>query len=208
MKVLIVSAWRDRYQGDERARPFPSLSAIHLAALCPPGVEVEVRHEQMRAVDPETVTADLVAITATTGGSGRMYELADALRARGHAVVLGGPHVSLCPGEALLHADAVAGGEAEVSFPRMLEDFAQGTLGGSYRQEAGLPLAGLPVPRYDLLEDGFLFRCFVQATRGCPFNCNFCSLKGIDHGFRVRPVQEVIRDIQACKPIYILLYAV
>jgi len=111
MKVLIVSAWRDRYQGDERARPFPSLSAIHLAALCPPGVEVEVRHEQMRAVDPETVTADLVAITATTGGSGRMYELADALRARGHAVVLGGPHVSLCPGEALLHAAAVAVGE-------------------------------------------------------------------------------------------------
>jgi radical SAM superfamily enzyme YgiQ (UPF0313 family) len=199
MKVLIVSAWHDRHRGDERARGFPSLSAIHLAALCPTDVEVEVRHEHVRAVDPTTVDADLVAITSTTGGSGRMYALADALRARGHAVILGGPHASLCPEEALAHADAVAVGEAERSFPRMLQDFARGTLRGLYRQEPGLPLAGLPTPRYDLLEDAFLFRCFVQATRGCPFNCTFCTLKSLDDGFRVRPIPEVVRDIEACE---------
>ena len=199
MKVLIVSAWHDRHRGDERARGFPSLSAIHLAALCPPGVEVEVRHEHVRAVDPAVVDADLVAITSTTGGSGRMYALADALRARGHAVILGGPHASLCPEEALAHAEAVAVGEAERSFPRMLQDFARGTLRGLYRQEAGLPLAGLPTPRYDLLEDAFRFRCFVQATRGCPFHCTFCTLKSLDQGFRVRPIPEVVRDIEACE---------
>ena len=199
MKVLIVSAWRDRFRGDERARRFPSLSAIHLAALCPSGIEVAVRHEHAHAVDPEDVDADLVAITATTGGSGRMYELADRLRARGHAVILGGTHASLCPEEASAHADAVAVGEAERSFPRMLADFERGALRGLYRQDAGLSLAGLPVPRYDLLEETFQFRCFVQATRGCPFDCTFCTLKQLDRGFRARPVGEVVRDIEACE---------
>ncbi len=196
--MLIVSAWQDRFRGDERARRFPSLSAIHLAALCPSGIEVAVRHEHARAVDPEDVDADLVAITATTGGSGRMYELADRLRARGHAVILGGTHASLCPEEASAHADAVAVGDAELSFPRMLADFERGALRGIYRQAAGLPLSGLPTPRYDLLEESFQFRCFVQATRGCPFDCTFCTLKQLDRGFRARPVEEVVRDIEAC----------
>jgi radical SAM superfamily enzyme YgiQ (UPF0313 family) len=199
MKVLLVSAWHDRFQGDERSREFPSLSAIHLAALCPPGVEVSVVHEQVRPLDPETCDADLVAITATTGAAVRMYELADRLRARGHAVVLGGPHVSLLPEEALAHADAVAAGYAERSFPLMIRDFEQGKLGGVYTQPDGIPLDDLPVPRYDLLEDAFHFRCFVQATRGCPFQCSFCALKGIDPGFRTRPVEHVIRDIQRCE---------
>lgn len=199
MKVLIVSAWRDRYEGDRRARAFPSLSAVHLAALCPPGVEARVCHEQVRPLDPAAVDADLVAVTSTTGSAGRMYELADRLREKGVPVILGGPHASLVPDEALRHADAVAAGDAEISFPAMLRDFERGRLAGVYRQPEGLPLAGLPVPRYDLFEDAFLTRCFVQATRGCPFRCTFCTLKSLDPGFRVRPVDEVVRDIQACE---------
>jgi radical SAM superfamily enzyme YgiQ (UPF0313 family) len=199
MKVLIVSAWRDRYAGDERARAFPSLSAIHLAALCPPGVEAQVWHDQVRALDPDQVNADLVALTATTGSSERMYGLADRLRARGAGVILGGPHVTLAPFEALRHGDAVAVGYAELTFPEMVRDYFRGRLRPIYRQPDDIPLAGLPVPRYDLLEDDFLFRCYVQATRGCPFTCAFCSLKTLDRRFRVRPVEEVLRDIRSCE---------
>jgi radical SAM superfamily enzyme YgiQ (UPF0313 family) len=198
MKVMIVSAWRDRYAGDERARAFPSLSAVHLAALCPAHVEVQVWHDQIRALDPDRVDADLVAITSTTGSSGRMYELSDRLREKGVKVILGGPHVSLVSHESLAHADAVAIGYGEVSFPEMLRDFELGRLQKVYHQPEALSLAGLPVPRYDLMEDEFLFRCFVQATRGCPFTCSFCTLKALDEGFRIRPVHEVIRDILAC----------
>jgi radical SAM superfamily enzyme YgiQ (UPF0313 family) len=198
MKILIVSAWHDRYAGDERARAFPSLSAIHLAALCPPNTDVQVWHDQIKPLAPSDVDADLVALTSTTGNSGRMYALSDQLQERGITVILGGPHVSLVPYEALGHADAIAIGYAELSFPEMLHDFEQGRLKQIYRQPEEISLSGLPVPRYDLLEDKFLFRCFVQATRGCPFACTFCSLKAIDRGFRVRPVNEVIRDIQSC----------
>ena len=197
MKVTIVSAWQDRYDGDRRSRAVPSLSAIHLAALCPPHVEVSVIHEHVRTADPEAIDADLVGITATTGSAERMYALADRLRERGIAVVLGGPHATLMPEEAMTHADAVALGDAEESFPRMLADFEQGHLARIYRQPEGRSLAGLPVPRYDLLEDEFDFRCYVQATRGCPYRCSFCTLKVLDRHFRVRPVAEVLRDIRA-----------
>lgn len=199
MKVLIVSAWRDRYEGDRRARAFPSLSAVHLAALCPPGVEARVWHEQVRPLDLASVDADLVAVTSTTGSARHMYEIADRLRERGIPVILGGPHASLVPEEALRHAEAVAVGDAEVSFPAMLRDFERGRLAGVYKQPEELPLAGLPIPRYDLFEDSFLFRCFVQATRGCPFRCTFCTMKSLDPHFRVRPTNEVVRDIQACE---------
>jgi len=198
MKIMIISAWRDRYAGDERARAFPALSAVHLAALCPPHVEVQVWHEQIRPVDPSHVNADLVALTSTTGSSGRMYELADRLRERGITVILGGPHVSLLPQEALEHADSIAVGDGEYSFREIVSDFERRRMSRVYRQPEALPLSGLPIPRYDLFEDEFLFRCFVQATRGCPFQCSFCTLKALDRNFRTRPVQEVIRDIEAC----------
>jgi radical SAM superfamily enzyme YgiQ (UPF0313 family) len=115
MKVLIVSAWRRRCESDQRARDLPPLTAVHLAALCPPHVEVEVWHEQARPLDPARVDADLVAITAMTGSADHMYWLADALRLRGITVVLGGPHATLMPAEALQHADAVAAGEGELT---------------------------------------------------------------------------------------------
>jgi radical SAM superfamily enzyme YgiQ (UPF0313 family) len=197
VKLMVVSAWLDRYDGDSRARALPSLSAIHLAALCPPHIDVAVAHEHVRPVDPYLVDADVAAITAMTGAAPRMYELADALRARGITVLLGGPHASLLPMEAAGHADAVAVGEAERTFATMLADVEHGRLQRFYEQPSGIPLAGLPVPRYDLLEEEFTFRCFVQATRGCPFGCGFCTLKALDNRFRVRPVDDVIRDISA-----------
>lgn len=197
MKLLIVAPHRDRYPGDRRSRRFPALSAIHLAGLAPRGIDVRVVHEGIAPLDISDVGADLVALTATTADAPRMYELGDRLRARGHTVVMGGPHASLVPEEAARHADAVAVGEAERGFPRMIDDFGRGRLARFYRDPEGLPLDGLPTPRYDLLEEGFPFRAFVQATRGCPHHCTFCTLKALDRSYRTRPVAEVVRDIEA-----------
>jgi radical SAM superfamily enzyme YgiQ (UPF0313 family) len=199
VKVLIISAWRRRCVGDQRARGLPPLTAAHLAGLCPRHVDVRIRHEQAEPVVPEQEDADFVAITGHTSSAGRMYELADAFRARGAAVVLGGPHVSLLPDEALGRADAIAVGEADRTFPAMIRDFEARRLQRVYREPAPLSLAGLPTPRYDLYEDSFPVRCYVQATRGCPFRCSFCTLTALDSGFRTRPVAEVIRDIQSCE---------
>jgi radical SAM superfamily enzyme YgiQ (UPF0313 family) len=198
MKVLIVSVWEPRFESEYATR-LPPLTGPLLAALCPPHAEVQLWHEQLRPLDLEVAAgADLVAISAMTGGADRMYWIADQLRVLGVTVVLGGPHVSLLPQEASLHADAVVVGDGDRTFPRLIADFERHALLPLYRDTSSCSLAGLPIPRYDLYED-FPVRCYVQATRGCPFSCSFCAMKGIDRTFRVRPVDEVIRDIEACE---------
>jgi radical SAM superfamily enzyme YgiQ (UPF0313 family) len=109
-------------------------------------------------------------------------------------VVCGGPHATYWVEEALEHCDAVVTGEAESVWRDLLRDAERGSLKRVYR---GIPqpLSGLPTPRYDLLESSFVVRRVLQATRGCPFSCSFCSVPDLNPGFRTRPVAEVIRDI-------------
>lgn len=199
MKLLTVSTWQPGHVGHERTRRLPPLTAVHLAGLCPSDVEVAAWHEQARPLEPDEVDADLVAITAMTTNAERAYRLAGELRARGIAVVLGGPHITLLPGEASAHADAVVTGEAERVFPRLIRDFQHGRMEKVYVGGSTGSLEGIPPPRHDLYEDIFPLRCYVQATRGCPWSCTFCTLKAYDHGFRARPVEDVIRDIDRCE---------
>jgi radical SAM superfamily enzyme YgiQ (UPF0313 family) len=57
-------------------------------------------------------------------------------------------------------------------------------------------MRGLPTPRYDLLPKRFFVTRVVQATRGCPFTCSFCTVPTLNPGFRMRPVDEVLRDVR------------
>ena len=193
MKIRIIVSYIPRYRRGHRWHFAPPLTGIHLAALVPPGHEVEVVHEQVRPV-PVARDVDVVAITFFSGFARRAYEVADAYRELGVTVVLGGPHVSYWTEEALQHADAIAVGEADALWPEMIEDAARGRLERVYKATSP-SLEGLPTPRYDLLEDRFVVRRVVQATRGCPFTCSFCAVPDLNPGFRVRPVEEVVRDV-------------
>jgi radical SAM superfamily enzyme YgiQ (UPF0313 family) len=193
MKIRIVIDYVPRYRQGHRWHFVPPVTGIHLAALTPPEHEVEVIHEQVRPVPVDT-TPDVVALSFFSGFARRAYQLADRYRALGVRVIAGGPHVSYWAEEALSHVDAVVVGEAESVWPEVLRDLERGALRRVYR---GGPasLAGLPTPRYDLLEDRFLVPRVLQATRGCPFTCSFCTVPDLNPGFRVRPVDEVVRDV-------------
>lgn len=195
MKLRIVVSYAPRYRRGHAFHFVPPVTGIHLAAITPAEHEIEVFHEQVREV-PVDETPDLVALSFFSGFARNAYSIADRYRALGVPVVAGGPHVSYWVEEALQHVDAVVVGEAESVWPEVLRDFERGTPKRVYR---GAPseLAGLPTPRYDLLENRFLVPRVLQATRGCPFTCSFCSVPDLNPGFRVRPVDEVIRDIES-----------
>ena len=201
MKIRIIVSYVPRYRRGHGFQFVPPVTAIHLAALTPSDHEIEVVHEQVRRA-PIDDWPDLVALSFFSGFAGRAYEVADAYRARGARVVAGGPHVSYWIEEALAHVDSVVVGEAESVWNEMLCDAERGALKKIYRGEAR-ELVGLPTPRYDLLEKSFVVPRVVQATRGCPFTCSFCSVPDLNPGFRVRPVDDVVRDIATTHfPLY------
>src|SRR5512135_3289295 len=193
VKVQIVVPYVPRYRRGHRFDFVPPVTALHLAALAPPDHEVTVVHEQVRPV-PFEDRPDVVALSFFSGFARHAYRLADRYRRMGVRVVAGGPHVSYWIEEALEHVDAVVVGEAEESWPALLADLSRGRAQRVYRGRPAT-MTGLPTPRYDLLEDRFVVPRVVQATRGCRFRCDFCTVPDFNPGFRARPVHEVVRDV-------------
>jgi radical SAM superfamily enzyme YgiQ (UPF0313 family) len=171
----------------------------YLAALTPPDWEVRLVDELLQPVDFDA-PADLVAITTWTMNSHRTYDLCREFRKRGRKVILGGPHVYFFGQEAQEHADSVGVGEAEALWKMMLEDAQGGRLKPLYHAPQLKDLSNFPFPRYDLLDIrryGMIKTYAVQATRGCPLACEFCSERlYLGGGFRVRPVQDVIEELK------------
>lgn len=179
-----------------------SLTLPYLAALTPTDWDVRLFDEQLQGVDFDS-PADLVAITTWTRNSLRAYDIADEFRKRAVRVIMGGPHVHFHAEEAGEHCDAVGIGEGETIWRQMLEDAAGGRLNQVYRAEPLRSLAGLPTPRYDLLDLRRYgpFRTFsVLSSRGCPFHCEFCSERlFLGDRYRCRPVAEVVEEIKRCR---------
>jgi hypothetical protein len=175
---------------------FPQLTMPLIAALTPH--EHSVIHtdeivEPVRFDEP----ADLVGITAPTPSAFHAYDLAREFRRRGVPVVIGGPHATALPEEASRHADAVVVGEAEDTWPRVLEDAAQGKLKDVYVSTRQAPLAGMPAPRWDLIRGRRYGKSVTIATRGCPHRCDYCSIPLL-YGpgtVRYRPIDEVVREV-------------
>jgi radical SAM superfamily enzyme YgiQ (UPF0313 family) len=175
---------------------FPGLNLAILAALTPSDVEVQIIDESVEPIDFST-DADLIGITAMTNMAPAAYHIADRFRQMGKTVVLGGVHVTVAPEEALRHADAVVVGESEYLWPRVLRDLRQGKLGKIYRAERLFDMKGGPFPRRDLLKlDRYLVPQTVETARGCPFDCDFCSVsRTAGRAYRFRPLEEVQEEL-------------
>jgi radical SAM superfamily enzyme YgiQ (UPF0313 family) len=171
------------------------LSLAILAGALPPDCDPVLCDERVAPVPVDDPT-DLAAITVDTFTVRRAYALADAYRARGVPVVLGGIHVSLAPEEAEAHADAIVIGEAEPVWREVIEDRRRGALRPRYRGPFGPPQRGV-LPRRDLFRGkGYLPVSLVQFSRGCPFDCAYCAVsRFFDRQHHYRPVEEVIEEI-------------
>lgn len=186
----------------------PSLALLTLAAVTPDDVEVDLTYLEINDVD-ETGLAqianadfDAVAISTYTAKVHVAYAVADRFREKGTTVFFGGLHAKLVgPEEALQHVDSVAVGEGEPLWPRMLRDWKAGRLQKVYREErpGTYDISQTPAPRFDLLDLTRYNRITVQTSRGCPHDCEFCAASKVFGPYRVKPVEQVIRDLQAVK---------
>jgi len=183
-----------------RALYSPLAGLLAVAGVIPSDrYEVVLTDENIESIDFD-LKADLVGISAMTSYVNRGYEIADAYRARGVPVVMGGIHPSFMPQESLRHCDAVVVGEAELVIEKLLNDLEHHAMRGIYRADRLHPMDGLPMPRYDLIKKNrYINRTFVQTSRGCHQGCTFCA-EPLINGLKVRyrPVDEVLREIEAC----------
>lgn len=179
----------------------PSLGLLLLAGATPVGHDLV--YEEIDAelgIPPSLRDCDLVAISTFSAQVFEAYAIADALRAAGIRVAMGGLHVSVRPEEALEHADYVVIGEGENVWPEVVRAAASAASPRLFDSSDFPPvdIASLPVPRYDLLGDRPYNRFTVQTTRGCPYRCEFCaSSVMLQRPYRKRPVEHVVRDIRA-----------
>src|ERR1043165_1279393 len=219
----------------------PHLWMFLLQALTPEGHEVLLVDGNARAMsDAELVefvrerNVGLVGVGAMTRMIAKAYRVADALRAAGVPVVMGGPHVTECPDEALgrdggpRHADAVALGEADETWPLIIADSARGELKEVYQPERdakGLdkkpslqPYPTIPWETLDLDQFSLIPKVFspflsklgagwgkfhvvpLETGRGCPYGCEFCTVTGVfGDSIRFRTNESVVEELLRLK---------
>lgn len=182
----------------------PFLSLPTLAAMTPREHVVELIDERVRAIDFDR-GYDVVAISIPmTLFCKRAYEIADLFRKKQPSakVLMGGPHVVFYEEETLDHCDAICVGEAESIWEQMLRDVQDGCLKRRYQAAKPCDLRSSPVPRYDLLardKDRYAGGA-IQTTRGCPNDCEFCSISLISgRRIRYKSPEQIVEEIKNVK---------
>lgn len=176
-----------------------STGLLIIAALTPSEHEIELIDENFDEID-FSKNYDLVGITAMTQQATRAYQIADEFWKRNTKVIIGGIHATLLPEEARQHADSVVIGEAEYLWPMVLADLAFDRLKTVYRTDKVVDLKDSPVPRYDLMKEKNYKVAWIQTTRGCPHDCEFCAASKIyGSRYRNKTIEQVINEIQVIK---------
>lgn len=196
LNILLIFAKADLRRGT-RIKHFmvPPHSLQIISALTPPPHRVTIVDEYHHEADPH-LQADLIGISVWTASANRAYALADHYRHRGLPVVLGGPHVSVCPQEARKHADAIVVGEAESVWGRVLKDAEAKRLQPLYYGQA-LPLDRTPIPDWSAVNSSdYVIQSAVSSSRGCVRHCDFCyeSCRPKPN-YRQRPLADVLKEI-------------
>lgn len=204
MKVALLSPkgplYRKRGGIFKKSLRYQPLTLTTLAALAPKELDVQFQLIDEGIDDiPLDLEADLIGVTVITGTAPRAYELSRHFRSRGIPIVLGGPHVTLMPDEAMQNADSICTGYAEQSWPRLLRDFAAGRMQRRYEQGPDFTLENSPIPRRDLLDGrNFLTQAVFEATRACAHNCEFCvAPTAWGRKQFQKPVELVVADIRS-----------
>ncbi len=186
------------------------------------GYKVRVFVEDIGGVDWKWVrSADIICVSTLTSTAPRAYKIVKELRESGISVIMGGVHPTFLPEESLRFCDYVVRGEADETLPMLIDLLeSKGKVypidipGVSYMNNLGqtinnplLPdhfvdLDELPAPDFELIYNQKNIPIYPLSTsRGCPFNCSFCSVVPMfGHKYRFRSVEKTVSDIKGIPP--------
>lgn len=192
MKILFINPANKRY-------PMiltPPLALATLAAYIPEKYDIELCDENVSSIKFKDY--DLVAISCMTITAVKAYQIAQKFREKGTKVIMGGIHPSILPNESINYCDSVIIGEAESIWNELLKDFENNKLKRFYYGKQ-LQMNNMLLPRRDLYKKRYLVQN-LQTSRGCPFQCEFCSVSLFNgKKYRQKPIKDVINELDTMK---------
>lgn len=209
MRVLLVQAktpltyWGFQHSLEliGKQASLPPLGLISLAALLPPSWELRLADLNLAPLSEEQLRwAEVVLVSGMLVQERSIHQVLARARAAGKRTVVGGPAASSTP-ESFSDADHVFRGEAEERLS-LLVPALEGT-GPAPRilsppGEERPQMAGVPVPRFDLLELGRYASMSIQYSRGCPFRCEFCDvIELFGRVPRVKSGEQILAELEA-----------
>jgi len=197
--------------------------AIIATILNKNGFKVKAYCEDFAAIDyNEVKDADLVGISSITSTSTRSYKLINEIKKINPDVpiVMGGAHSTFMPEEVIENgSDYAVRGEGERTILELI-DAIEGKInfedvkGLSFKKNGNFihnedrelieNLDEIPYPDWSLLENHEEINYMpIQTSRGCPYNCKFCSvIKVFGRKYRFRSVDSVIAEIKYLLKIF------
>jgi radical SAM superfamily enzyme YgiQ (UPF0313 family) len=197
--------------------PIPRLGAVLLSTILKEeGHDTRVYLEDTADPDWSAIgRSDVLCISTITSTAPRAYELALRAKKTGMPVIMGGAHPSFMPEEALRYADYVVRQEGDESLPKLIRHLETGSpalqdiggisykIGSTVRNNPPRPyitnLDALPMPDFSLVHGWKPTSIYpVSTSRGCPFDCRFCSvIKMFGRGYRFRSVETTMADLRS-----------
>lgn len=196
MRVAIISVFTDYHRkgAHHRGGLQPQIGPL-IAGLLPDWCDVDIINDTWD--DPDWSRCyDLVFLSCVHADWDRARQISHYFRRRGAKTVLGGAMAGTYPQLCRPYFDAVVVGDPEDTVGRVVADARANRLAPVYRS-AGYLADLVPVPRIAPVADKQMFPLSVEATRGCPYACDFCALTAVGTRHAIRPVESVVRDIVA-----------
>lgn len=176
----------------------PLLFSI-IKGLTPKDIKINFIDERIEDI-PQKIDSDIIALSVENFSAKRAYEIAKKYKTAKNKIVMGGIHPTTLPNEALEHADTVLIGDSEDTWSKYLEDVKKGAEKKIYISENKNELSKIDYNSDCYKGKKYLKLGMVQTSRGCKFNCDFCSIKNLyKNGVRRKDVDKIIEEIKEIK---------
>lgn len=201
--IIIVQAGTNVCKGAVKKFPYANLTCAVIASAIPDGINIQIVDMYIEDLDYSKIKGQIALITTTTPSFPIACEVSRRFRDMGISTIVGGVHAHVCPDECEQHFDAVAIGEAELLIEEILKDFEEGILKKKYIANEYFDLKKSKMPRYDLLKLRKYMFFPVMASKGCAFDCDFCSSRIITGAeFRYKSVEQVVSEIEYLRDLH------